>query len=120
MLNAYVRWRIRTDVQFKLRHHLRVRLRSAIKGQYKAGSSVRDLGCSIGELKVHLENQFLPGMTWDNWGNSTSICTKWHIDHIRPLASFDLTDRAQFLEACHYTNLQPMWSCENLSKGDKY
>ncbi len=53
-------------------------------------------------------------MTWDNYG-----LYGWHIDHIKPLASFDLTDREQFLEACHYTNLQPLWAEENLSKGNK-
>jgi hypothetical protein len=53
-------------------------------------------------------------MTWDNYGQFG-----WHIDHIKPLSVFDLTDREQFLEACRYTNLQPMWWKENLSKGSK-
>lgn len=51
-------------------------------------------------------------MTWENWN-----VNGWHIDHIIPLVTFDLTDRKQFLEACHYTNLQPMWSEENWLKG---
>jgi hypothetical protein len=50
-------------------------------------------------------------MTWENWTTNG-----WHIDHIRPLASFDLTDRQQFLVACHYTNLQPLWATENRKK----
>lgn len=62
------------------------------------------------ELRAHLETRFLPGMTWENYG-------AWHIDHVRPLASFDLTDRAQLLQACHYTNLQPLWARDNRSKG---
>jgi desulfoferrodoxin (superoxide reductase-like protein) len=53
-------------------------------------------------------------MTWDNWTTDG-----WHIDHIKPLASFDLTDRKQLLEACHYTNLQPLWAKDNLIKSDK-
>jgi hypothetical protein len=53
-------------------------------------------------------------MSWGNYG-----FRGWHIDHIIPLASFDLTDREQFLKACHHTNLQPMWAKENLSKGSK-
>jgi hypothetical protein len=53
-------------------------------------------------------------MTWDNWS-----LDGWHIDHIKPLNKFDLSDRSQFLEAVHYTNLQPLWAVDNLSKGDK-
>jgi hypothetical protein len=65
-------------------------------------------------LKLYLESKFQPGMSWDNWGR-----TGWHIDHIKPLALFNLSDRKQFLEACHYTNLQPLWAKDNLSKGDR-
>lgn len=93
---------------------LRTRLRMAVRRGQKAGSAVRDLGCSIEELRKRLEVQFRPGMTWENWSR-----TGWHIDHIRPLASFDLTDRTQLLQACHYTNLQPLWAEENLKKGDQ-
>jgi len=59
-----------------------------------------------------LEKLFKPGMTWDNHG-------EWEIDHIRPLTSFDLVDRLQFLEAVHYTNLQPLWAGENRKKRNK-
>lgn len=51
-------------------------------------------------------------MTWDNWAPKG-----WHVDHIIPLSSFDLTNRDQLLAACHYTNLQPLWAKENLQKG---
>lgn len=91
---------------------LRTRLNLAIRNGQKGGSAVRDLGCTVAELKLHLEAQFVEGMNWDTHGI-------WHIDHIKPLASFDLTDRDQFLQACHYTNLQPLWAEDNLSKGDK-
>lgn len=98
----------------KLKRNLRTRLYGALKGNYKAGSAVSDLGCTIEELKKHLEYQFKPGMDWNNWSKDG-----WHIDHVKPLASFDLTDSIQFKEACHYTNLQPLWAFENLRKGDK-
>jgi hypothetical protein len=62
-------------------------------------------------LKIHLESKFQPGMTWENHGRNG-----WHIDHIKPLCSFDLTDLMQLRQACHYTNLQPLWAKENLRK----
>ena len=105
--------RYKTDIQYKLSVLLRARFLMALKRNQKTGSAVRDLGCSIGELQTHLESKFQSGMTWDNHG-----LYGWHIDHIKPLASFDLTDRAQLLLACHYTNLQPLWATDNLSKGD--
>ena len=104
--------RLRVDMQYKLKRRLRSRLHHALNGNYKNGSAVKDLGCTVDELKLYLESKFQPGMTWDNWGQYG-----WHVDHIRPLASFDLTDRRQLLEACHYTNLQPLWATDNLSKG---
>jgi hypothetical protein len=89
-------------------------MRNAIKFGYKSGSAVKDLGCSIEECKKYIESQFKESMTWENWG-----VYGWHLDHKIPLDSFDLTDREQFLKACHYTNLQPLWAKENLSKGNK-
>ena len=103
-----------TNINYKLSKGLRTRLWSAIKDNQKTGSAVKDLGCSIDELKSYLEFKFLPDMSWDNYGQYG-----WHIDHIKPLSSFDLTDRKQLLEACHYTNLQPLWAKDNLSKSDK-
>lgn len=112
-INSYFSKKRKTDIQYKLGSNLRNRLKSAINGNYKSGSAVRDLGCTIPELKQYLESKFLPGMSWDNW-----TVDGWHIDHIKPLSSFNLTDRQQFLEACHYTNLQPLWAKDNLLKSD--
>ena len=110
----YRRNRYATDIQFRLQLILRNRLRTAITGGYKSGSAVSDLGCTIAEFRVYLEKQFLPGMSWENHSRYG-----WHIDHIRPLSSFDLTDREQLLEACNYTNMQPLWAIDNLEKSKK-
>lgn len=105
------RERYNDDENFRIAHILRARLTSSIKGQPRAGSFVRDLGCSIPELVDHLEKQFQPGMNWENHTKNG-----WHIDHIIPLNTLDLTNREQFLKACHYTNLRPIWAIENMSR----
>ena len=53
-------------------------------------------------------------MNWDNWS-----LDGWHIDYKVPLAKFDLTKESEVQKACHYTNLVPLWSFDNLSKGNK-
>lgn len=105
--------RFHGDIQFRIVKNLRTRLFQAIRNNRKAGSAVRDLGCSIAYLKSHLEQQFTRGMSWNNWG------PVWHIDHIKPLARFDLTKPEQVQMACHYTNLRPLLSKENISKSAK-
>jgi hypothetical protein len=104
--------RYKTDPSYRLTRVLRSRLNMAVRNSHKAGSAVRDLGCSIVELKKHLELQFQLGMTWDNWTNDG-----WHIDHKLPLSSFDLTKEENVKIACHYTNLQPLWAADNIRKG---
>jgi hypothetical protein len=106
-----------TDLNFRIAQNLRHRMWGAIKGEIKAGSAVKDLGCFIDEFRVYLEKQFNPGMTWGNYGNGPG---KWNLDHIIPLTVFDLTNREQYLSAAHYANYQPMWALENTSKGNRY
>lgn len=103
------------DVIYTLKLKLRTRLRMAVKQRAKSsGSAVKGLGCTVEALRDHLEKQFMPGMNWNNWNR-----TGWHIDHIRPLAKFDLTDPVQLAEACNYSNLQPLWARDNLRKGKR-
>lgn len=109
----YYKKRRQSDVNFKIRINLRNRINIALKNNQKKGSAVKDLGCSIVELRAHLESKFQSGMTWDNYGIGKE---KWQIDHIIPLFTFDLTDKIQFLSACHYTNLQPIWHENHLDK----
>ncbi len=100
--HEYYNVKYNDDTNFKLKSRLRHRIRIALKGNYKSGSAVRDLGCSIPELKDYIQSKFYSNMTWSNWGKV------WELDHIVPLYTFDLTDREQLLEASHYTNLQPL------------
>ena len=114
-LRNYEKERYRKDPVFKmaivLRHRIYTSLRrnKNIPAGDKKFSAVKDLGCSIVELKKYLEDKFQKGMTWDNHG-------EWHVDHIKPLISFDLTDRRQILKAIHYSNLQPLWAIDNQRK----
>lgn len=105
--------RYNTDVQYRLAVCLRSRLHQALNGKTKRGSAIKDLGCTVAELKTHLESQFTAEMSWKNYGKTP---TSWSIDHIRPLCEFDLTDPIQLKEACNWKNLRPLWHIENISR----
>lgn len=119
--NEYTKNRRKRDINFRLAINLRRRLAHALNGETKGGSSVKDLGCLVGFLKVYLESQFEPWMTWKNWKlRPTKEHPKvWHVDHIKPLSCFNLGDRKQFLDASHYTNLRPLEAAKNIRKGNK-
>jgi len=104
----------RKDPLLKLKKSLRGRLYQALAHGLKSESSIELVGCSIEKLKLHLEFQFKEGMSWENWSFKG-----WHVDHIRPISSFDFSDPAQVKECFHYSNLQPLWAKDNLSKGDR-
>ena len=111
----YVPRRKREDIQYKITCNLRSRLRKAIRKKYQSGKSIEELGCSMEYFIRYIESLWQPGMSWDNWSHSG-----WHLDHVRPLSSFDLTDPEQVKAACHYTNIQPLWAADNLKKGGNY
>jgi hypothetical protein len=102
------------DPLFKLRKNIRQRLSCALRNNYKNSSALELTGCSMERLKKHLESLFEEGMTWENWNREG-----WHIDHIKPLSSFDLRKEEEQRKAMHYTNLQPLWAEENIKKGNK-
>lgn len=112
-INKYNRERASSDLNYKILHNLRNRVGNAIKFNYKSTSTKELLGCSIEYLRLYLEDMFDDDMSWYNYG-------LWHIDHIRPCASFNLSDLDQQKQCFHYTNLQPLWAKDNLSKGAKY
>jgi hypothetical protein len=113
----YVNARRESDPDFKLRMNLRHRVWNALQANEAGKSkSIQNLiGCPSDELRQHLETQFTTGMTWENYGKHG-----WHVDHIRPCASFDLADPEQQQQCFHYTNLQPLWAVDNIRKGAKW
>lgn len=101
----------RTRMELNLRQRVRMALKA--QGARKTGKTFDLVGMSGKELRSHLEGQFKDGMSWENYG-------KWHIDHKRPCASFNLIDPAEQKLAFHYSNLQPLWAKDNLVKSSKY
>jgi hypothetical protein len=96
-----------------VRENLRRRVRSALAGTNKSNNTMSLIGCSLEDLKRHIESQFISGMTWDNYG-------EWHIDHKIPCSSFNLAIAENQHECFNYKNLQPLWAKDNLSKGNKH
>lgn len=101
-----------TNIHFKILYNSRIRIWEALNKTKKSKRTLELVGCSLDELKQHLEKQFKIGMDWNNYG-------AWHIDHIQPCASFDLSKPEEQNKCFHYTNLQPLWAKENMSKGGK-
>jgi hypothetical protein len=98
----------------RLRKRVMSRIWSAMKrNRVNSRGSFSLVGCSVGFLRSYIEGKFEKGMTWQNYG-------EWHVDHIRPCASFDLNDKEQVLQCFNWRNLQPMWASENISKGSNY
>ena len=95
---------------YRVQHALRSRLQSLLISRTTRFN--RLVGCTGPELVSYLEAQFSSDMNWDNYG-----LHGWHVDHIRPIASFDNPEDP---ECWHYTNLQPLWAAENLAKSDKW
>ena len=107
--SVYERHRRATDPLYRLIRNTRnMVLRYMFDGKDKKTQEI--VGCTFEELKLHIENQFIEGMTWENYG-----INGWHIDHIKPLAM--ASTKEEIIASNHYTNLQPMWQLDNLKKG---
>lgn len=103
-----------TNPLFTLIECLRGRINKTIQLNRKSARTIELLGCSIELFKQHIELQFTKGMTWQNHKRSG-----WHIDHIKPCSSFDLSKPEEQRKCFHYSNLQPLWAIDNLKKSDK-
>lgn len=115
-LNKKRNHRLQHDEVYRILHNLRSRLHSALNSQgIKKETRTLDLiGCSAKECKAYIESLWKESMTWNNYG-----VKGWHIDHIDPCSSFDLSKEEEQRQCFHYTNLQPLWWQDNLHKGAK-
>jgi hypothetical protein len=118
----YANKRMKTDICFRIRRNLRCRLSRLLK-EIKNGSAVTDLGCSMKFFIAYIKSKFYrhpktgEQMTWKNWGRREG---NWNLDHIKELCLFDLSKREEFLKACHYSNIQPLWFVDHKEKTKKF
>jgi hypothetical protein len=114
-ISIWEKARRKSNPQHRISHNLRKRLWEALHKQslVKNQKTFDLIGCNMPTLMSHLEKQFTNGMSWENYGKKG-----WHIDHIKPCAAFNLSNPEEQKACFHYTNLQPLWECDNLAKGD--
>ena len=115
--NQYASCRNKTDPAWRLRVSLGNTLRSNLRcqGATKSDHTMVLTGCSVEFLRKYIEDRFIDGMSWGNYGRKG-----WSIDHIKPCASFDLTKPEEQRACFHYTNLQPLWEPDNVRKSSHY
>lgn len=113
-LNAYYKNKRDTNPLYKLSRIIRNGMRKTLKAKswHKDSHLKEYIGCSLEFLKEYIEKQFQPGMTW---ANHTTY--GWHLDHIKPLSKAKTSE--ELYKLCHYTNLQPLWWRDNISKGNR-
>lgn len=111
---AYNAKRLKENPHVRAMEYARTRVRNLVKGESRSASTMALIGCSREHLVKHIESQFKDGMNWSNYG-----AKGWHIDHILPCASFDLTNPDHQKICFHYTNLQPLWWLDNIKKHAK-
>jgi hypothetical protein len=110
---AYMREYFARSPSALLRQRIGAALWHQMKGHKKGRSVMEFVGCTIEELRARIEDQFEPGMTWENYGK------RWHIDHVLPCSLFDHTKDEEVRMCWHYSNLQPLWAEENQAKSDR-
>lgn len=110
--NAVKKLHLQNNPQAKIKERLMTRMSDALKNKQRHKMS-KLLGCTPDLLKKWLEQNFYGDITWENYG------TIWHIDHVVPVAFFDLTNLDEQLVCFHWSNLRPLYASDNISKGDK-
>ena len=118
-MRRYNKERRQRDINYRLICCLRKRITGCL-ARYRSGIAVNHqharelIGCSMEELKKHLEHRFIPGMSWENYG-----VKGWHMDHIVPCCQFNMLDPFQVKQCFHYTNMQPLWAIDNIRKNGR-
>ena len=112
LIRNRVNKKYKTDINFRISKICRSRVYDALKGITKSASTMKLMGCTPDELRKHIESLFQPGMTWENQGAGG-----WDIDHVKACANFDLINPEQQRACFNWSNLQPLWASDNMSKG---
>lgn len=107
--NRYIREFKKSNPNYMLSEKLRARIRNALRGNPRSADIQTLLGCDYTSFRHYIQSKFQAGMTWNNFG-------EWHLDHIIPCSSFDLTKIEDQQRCFHYTNHQPLWAKDNLRK----
>lgn len=110
--SRYMRQRRSIDKLFAIKQNMRARFRFELakRGEEQLIKANQYLGCSWIFLRDYLAEKFTDGMSWENYGD-------WHVDHVIPLAS--AKSKEELIRLWHYSNLQPLWASDNISKGAK-
>jgi hypothetical protein len=109
--NDWKKNNLKTDPLERMKKNIRDRIREYLTGENKSKRTFDIIGLDKEKFKSYIENKFTEGMTWENYG-------KWHLDHIKPLYLSE--NEEDLIKLNHYTNLQPLWSEDNLKKNRKY
>jgi hypothetical protein len=108
-------------IKYKIKTNTSRRIREMLSFK-KSNRTIEYVGCSLDDFKLHLENQFIDKMSWDNYGEDASKDKKnaWHIDHIIPCDAFDFDDEFETKACFYYKNLRPLWASENIIKKNTF
>jgi len=112
-INERYNKRYKNDDLFRLKKTIRCLIYKTLKSSdnNKKSNTTEILGCSYEDFKLYIEEQFVEGMSWENYG-------EWHLDHKIPISWAETEE--QVYELNKYTNFQPLWAFDNQSKNNKY
>jgi hypothetical protein len=112
-INKYSQERRDNDLGYRLMCNLRSRPTKMLKGKVRSMSRIGGVGCTPEELVIYMENQWMEGMSWSNYGNGPG---KWNVDHVYPFCLCDHNNPEEIIKNSHYTNLRPLWWEDNISR----